>query len=269
MEIDTKKIQTEHNEFWQVDHFTYDGLKQWINGCSFPKKTYCPPEVMFGLNQVKRVVAEAIKYPLIFIYNKQKLLDSFNDISYKIIGNYMNYGFIANTDHYEYLSEVAQELQDITYTLLICIGFTDNSALRFSKIFSNFIEYDDAYRFRVMDMFDCATQEQFVKSPIRTIDLVLKKVVERDSPGVSIKFVRLARILKFALFIPKYRKAFIKAMEESNYDKLKTDEIDWFWCCYREDYKYGGLSNEERKEYMKNKGWHTPPTMKLVDNKLV
>jgi hypothetical protein len=267
MQIDEEKIKNESQTYWEVDKITVDGgIKQWLKGASFAKKGQCPPEVMFAINQVKRIIVESSKFPLLFLHSKQKLLDSFNDISTKIIGNYIHYGFIDGKRHYDFLTEISQEINEIIYIFMINIGFSVNSARSFSDIISNLVEYDDAYRFRLLDMFSCTYKEEMYFYPRRTIKYIIKKVIQRDNPGVSIKFKRISWLLRIALLIPKINKSFKIAIKDSNFKKLQIDDVDFYWMCMREDYKYKGFTNDQRKEIMKARGWVVPQA-KIVNIK--
>lgn len=249
-----ESIRNENDTFFTVGRITYDGgIKQWLNGASFPSRGYCSPEAMFAACQVKRLIVVSTK--VIIIGKPSKLLDVFVDWSWKIMSPHII--------KYEYLTPVAQELNDITYNFLIQMGFNEIVALRFAKIFSHLIELDNAYRLRVEDMFDLVYKYELAKRPIRTIRYMIRKLSERDSPDVAIKFKRISWLITLALLIPKVRRSFRFAIEDSNFEKLQVDDTEFYWMCMREDYKFGGFSNKQRKNILKSRGWSMPISKKF------
>lgn len=78
----------------------------------------------------------------------------------------------------------------------------------------------------------------------REIDNTVNKV----STGryVSDKFKSAYTLLALVLLIPKVKKAFITAIDRSEFNRLQLDEIDRYWCASRADYNFEGKTFEER-----------------------
>ena len=253
-----EQIKTEHQDFWTIEKITLDdGVKQWIKGATFPSRGLTTPEAMFACNQVKRLFIKGLQlfgWRLLLV-NRKKLIETFNDIAWKVMSPFIM--------KYEYLTPVAQEIQDITYGFLIREGLNEGVALQFAKIFSHLIEYDNAYRLRVEDLFGETDKHSMWNNPRKEIKKIMKLVMERDQPGVGIRFVRIGKLLRLALLWPGVKRRFREAIEESCFEKLQPDDIDKYWMTFREDYKFGGMSNEERKVERDNRGWIIPKSEKL------
>lgn len=261
-----RQIINENNggDFWKINKVTIDGgIKQWIEGADFPRRGMCSPEAMFACNQAKRIFVQSIKiaskwqFTLAILFSRDKLqfIRAYIDVVWKVMSP-----FIIK---YEYLTPVAQEIQDLSYQFVLKLGLDELSAERFSKIFSHLIEYDDAYRFRVEDLFNETRKEFMAGHPILEVDRLILLAQSRDNPGTFSKFEKVGYLLCVALWIPSIRKAFIEIIEDSNFEKLQVDDTEMYWHCMREDYKFGGMSNEDRKAYMKFMGWNIPKASKI------
>jgi hypothetical protein len=231
------------------------GILQWFDGATMPRRGYCGPKTLYLFNMVKRLIVGFTKmWPLVFM-SKKKLLEIYTDIAWKIVGDkIMKYG---------YMTAVAQELQDLCYGFLLRMGFEDGLSLRFAKILSCMVEYDEAYRYRVVDLMGETTKWEMVARPRKEIKYLMRLSRERDMPGVAEKFQRIGMFLRIALLVPRVRKSFVETIEESNFEKLQMDDVDFYWTCLREDYKYGGFTNEHRKKIFVDRGWKMPEVVKV------
>ena len=256
--------ENEEGLFYKVSKITVEGgLKQWIDGAEYPRKGYCPPEAMFACNQAKRIFVEGLKMfnswqfitAIIFTKDKMRFIRSYNEIVWKVMAPFIT--------KYEYLTSIAQDLQDLTYSMMIKLGLDEENSKRFAKIFSHLIEYDDAYRFRVQDILNETRKDFIIERPITEVDRLTLLLTSRDSPGVAEKFQKLSKLLCIALCLPSVRNAFREVVEESNFKKLQVDDSDFYWHCFREDYKFGGMTNDDRKEYLKIMNWKIPEKIKI------
>ena len=253
-----EQIKTEHQDFWTIEKITLDdGIKQWIKGASFPSRGLTTPEAMFACNQVKRLFIKGLQlfsWRLLLV-NRKKLLETFNDIAWKVMNPHIL--------KYEYMTPVAQEIQDIIYDLLIGEDIEANVALQFAKIFSHLIEYDNAYRLRVEDIMNETSKEKLIKNPRKEIKRLMKILVERDHPGVADKFLKIGRLVRLVLLLPRVKRLFVREIGDSSFEKLQPDDIDKYWMCFRTDYRFGGKSSEDRKVERDNRGWIIPKSEKL------
>lgn len=235
-----------------------DGIYINLIGAKYPLKNFPEDRIIFDCNQVKAIIIESVKnikwywiFIAPFLYkDRQNILDSFNRISWKIMSPHIL--------KYQYMPPFCKTLHYVILRFLMGIGFTEESADTFALIFSSVVDYDGAYRYRVLDLMSETSKEKLSNSPRSEINRLIKLETERDDKFVGSKLNKVAMLVNVVLLIPKIRKAFIMAISTSNFEDLQADESDRYWFCIRTDYKFMGMSLEERKEYAKNKGWTYP-----------
>lgn len=225
------------------------GMLLHMRGAEFPKKGFPFPEAMFHINQAKRLFIASLKLYSnniisFILLNKKQAIDTYCDIAYKTIHPYML--------KEEYMMPVARELQSILRKILCTLSLNTQLA----DIFATMIQYDDAYHYRALDLFSETQAMWLYNEPIRETRRLIKIVTERDdSPDVVKKMKAISLLLTILLTVPKFRRAFKKAMQSSylTFSNLQYDEADKYWVMNRGDYKFMGLSHEERSARMNNK----------------
>lgn len=224
----------------------------------FPLKNIVFAEQLYGANMVKSIVIQSLNIfskplfilGLLFI-NKQYLLDQFNRLSHKICKDKIL--------KYKHWSKFGKALYGVIIEFLIEMGFTEDSSDKFAEMFVFIMDSDNAYRLRAEDILTETSKRQLIENPRKEIIRLAKIFKERDSNvGVIKKFVDLIRILSVFLLIPKYKKAFKKSIEHSNFIDLQLDEGDSYWSVMRTDYNFMGMTFDERQKYAKIKGWKFP-----------
>jgi hypothetical protein len=238
---------------------TNDGIFVYIKDAMFPYKSFPTPDSVFAVNVVKALFIESVKllskwyylFTLFFLLkDRHELIESINRIGWKIISPYVL--------KYQYLTKFSKTLHFIVFTFLNQLGINEKSADRLATIFVHLIEYDNAYRLRIADIMTYSSKEKFANNTQKEIKKLIGILEDRDGIQVSSKFSRFAKLIHYALYIPKVKKALIKAVVDSDFDDLKADESDKYWCVIRTDYKFMGMTNEQRQEYAKSKGWTYP-----------
>lgn len=222
----------------KVEYVPMQGALVYVKGGLYPKKGFPTPESIWAINQVKIVTREAMKFPFIFLHNKEKLLRSFNLIADKAMRPYYLKEF--------YLCPTASAINWIILVFLVRIGINQTVASNTAKILAHIFEYDDAYRYRVQDLMTL-TSSELMKDPRREIKKLVQLHREREGVDNTVhnKVRILSKLILAVLLIPKYKKAFIEAVQ-GQIERMQPDEADWYWMCMRGDYLYGGLTYEER-----------------------
>lgn len=261
-----QQIQAEGNERWGLDKLdiTENGVFTYITSAQFAHKNfvYANPEgqnTLFAANQVKSLFIETIKaFPVwVFIFiNKQKLLDAFNRIGFRVASPHIlkdkQWSSFARAFHY------------VIFTFLHRLGFEEKSCDRFAEIFVWMIDCDNAYRLRIEDVFTTTTREELVKNPIKELKKLAKTYQERETnPSVALKFGKLANLVIYLLYIPKYKKAFIEAIRYTDFKDLQLDEADEYWTIIRQDYNFLGMTLSQRKKHAETKGWEMPKPLNI------
>ena len=260
-----QQVAGEGGDPYEITGITFEnGIELVIKGADFNWKTYHAPDAMFYANIVKSFFIEQVKLltrkqfiigtilSFLSIKELNYFLDRFNFQAKRIISPYLLKDW--------YLTKFSQELHLAIFTFLHQLGIKEETADFFSTVFIHLIEYDNAYRFRLADLLSTTDQLRLLQ-PISEIDRLITIARYRDIGDIPDKYIRVAKILKYALFIPKVRKAFNKAIRTVDMKNLQLDDCDKYWICMPNEYKFMGMDNEQRREYAKERGWNYPNKM--------
>jgi hypothetical protein len=245
------------------------GIFQYLEGAEYPMKSFTDESATWALNYVKRNFVQSLKlfskwyfYPAYLLIAvlpwkaKKKAMEAFLtffcDSNHKFISP-----IILKT---EYLTPMAQEIEWAVYTFLSNLGVSPHLCSQFSEIFSTMLEYDNAYRYRVQDIFSETTKSQLLASPIKEIKRLLEIYTVRQGGYLGgkndmvNKFRYVAMGLRVILLHPKIKKVFKISLSEIDVRKLGFDEADRYWVCIRSnEYLFLGKTKEERLELIKGK----------------
>lgn len=233
-----------------LQRVNYDrGIFAYYEGAEYPQKGLTDSEVMKSVNFLKAMVIGimSIRFSLVSI------ISAFNRIGNKVIEQYLLKD--------EYRTAGTLELDRVTYDFLFRATSNSVIASHFSKIFSHLIEYDNAYRLRLLDLGTATSKEKLLKKPIIEIRRLVKLLAKREvflGEDVTRKFRWIANILSVMLLIPKYRKAFKYAIHMADWEKMTFDNIDRYWAYLRTDYDFDGLSHYTRSRILEDKGYSIP-----------
>jgi len=232
----------------------------------YPEKGLMPAEDIWHYNIAKKIIIEPLKLyklflPLVFIfallpYSRKltvmnKLTTSLNVLLYRAVS--------ASLLKDEYLTPMAQELKSILITILVDMGIKESELL--ATLLANIINADNAYRYRLQDLFNETDKNRLLDNPrkeIKRLMLVNRKREVQHKVSVSNKFKLFAMVISFALLHPRIKRAFRKGILMSKYKNLLPDDGDWFWMCLRPGYDYFGLSLQERKMKINHLKYCTP-----------
>lgn len=257
----TEEIMGEARNEWVVESIsTENGLFLNIKGAEFPYKGMASLDAIAGMNIAKRLLIKGITVvsplKLIFQSYRTKVIYAYSDIAYMATKP-----FVLKEEH---RTSFTNELNRFTKNLLNNLNIREKTSDILAKTISHIFEYDSAYKFRIQDILSETTPERLYNAPIQEINRLLHISHQRDYEVVSTKFKAIGKILTFSLLIPSIRKAFKKAIKESNFENLQLDENDRYWTAQRIDYKFWGQSNEQRKAWLKWKGYKVPTYQQVI-----
>lgn len=255
-----KAVESEGQVFYITDHidfYSIGGIRQYIKGAQYPQKGLASPEILASLNIAKRVFVGLIKLSQKWVFLPsllligviphfmrvraiQGILEVFNSISGRILED-----VYLKTEH---MLESSKEIYFLTHNFLYAYGISEIESTRTARVIGAFIEFDNAYRYRLQDLFHSTTKEKMISKPVKEVNRLIKLSKERDSEGVSEKFVGVLRILSIFLLLPSFRKAFKTAIESSSFHNLQFDESDIYYISMRNDYDYLGEDVEVRSK---------------------
>lgn len=263
------QVASESDVFYLVDRIETDkGIRAWIKGAEYYQKGQAPAETLFFLNMAKRITVEGMRFasklPVVagFLVG-QVLLPKRNKLSIQgILGTYNSILWKVISPHIlktENMIEMPREVRKFVYVFLRELRIDEQIAYQTSAIISHFFEYDNVYRYRVQDLLSETTQSEFKCSTQKVLKRFIKLSKERDNYYESDKIVSGIKLISWLLRIPKYKKAFLNALDFVYFEKLQYDEIDIYWISMRNDYLYLGEDVETRSK--RNEGKSIPAPM--------
>ena len=205
-----------------------EGTLVYLKGHKYPHKGLPTPEAVHAVNIVKALSLEYVKCPF-FNYDK---------IAWKVMSQFI-------LEH-EYQTKATQTIRDMIALFLFKIGYEETKACRIADIISHIFEYDQAYRFRVQDLASETSVKALTSYPQKEIKRLLAINEKRDYNVVSKKFKLVSKFIGFALWIPKYKRAFKETVRAVGIKGLQFDENDKYWANMKIDYNYFGQTYEQR-----------------------
>jgi hypothetical protein len=116
------------------------------------------------------------------------------------------------------------------------------------------IEFDNAYYSRMEDIFGIIDKENLLKNPIKELTRVYGIYKIREKQNIEFKLESIIKILKYAFWFPGVKKAFRKAIESIDLEKMKMTtggkgEInDTYFSMNYEGYDFLGKTIRERQK---------------------
>jgi len=131
-------------------------------------------------------------------------------------------------------------------------------------LFCMAIEYDNAYRFMIQDIFPLISVEDLKDHTVKEVKRILDIVIKRNNTkNQKRRWLKVKKVVVLALRLsPKLKRMLIDFVSEFNMNKIQRDDADWYFCLNRRKYDFKGLSHEQRmkiKEQIdKEKGHQIP-----------
>jgi len=126
---------------------------------------------------------------------------------------------------------------------------------------SFFLDYDFAYNARLQDILPLIDKKALKKNPIKEIKRVYEIYKERELCFPE-KVKNLDGLMLFLRFSKPALRLVVDFLLELDFDKIKLDEADYYFCLRRHTYKFKGKTLEERKKEKaiidKEKGHNIP-----------
>jgi len=115
-----------------------------------------------------------------------------------------------------------------------------------SRCLAMFLYFSPTYRMWLQDIAGEINKESFLKSPlketIRLIRIFLKRWKSGNPERLKVKTMLWALLIVIIL----KRKLAKEFAAELNPDRVKLDDMDWYYCLRRGNYDFKGLTLEER-----------------------
>lgn len=240
-----------------------------------PEKGIPDPLAVSLANKVKRVLKEEI---LFFSYKWTILAFSafiFLPFKYKIkiierwLDGWSGYGMLVMEPRLmeiKYYTEFSRELYRFTDVFLKSLGISKIVSERTAWIMAEIMERDNAYRWRAEDIMTETSAEKLTKDPIGEINRLLKLLLEREQKSIKLPktFSSFAKMLRFVMYLPRFRRAWNKALKEVDFKNFQFDDIDRHQVMQFAGYNFFGIPVETRKQAWNNLYNGNPPKMVYV-----
>lgn len=248
-----------------------DGIRIFKVGALYPEKGFPYPEAIFAINIIKKTVIQGIRIlhswqfipavVLIILFPSKPLLNKILDGFNRICNGVMEPHFIK----YKYRMDVTNEVMRLIMRFMENLGFESHQSWKAAKTFAHIIEYDTAYRYRLLDIMSESSKGAWMVNPRKEIKRLIAILKEREPnyENVGAKIERMLNILSLLLLSPKINKALKKAFSMAIFTNFKYDEIDRYWCMLRSDYNYMGKTFEERMAVLDSVGIPFPPLVRI------
>lgn len=243
-----------------------DGLMiNYVDGATFPIKGSPTPQQTWAMDIVKKFLIESIKifpfslaFKMFSLKSLDKLLESFVRMSDGVMAPYYNYAHFG-FPFQVYLHLPCRGVGRIIQRFLINYGINPELSHKVGGLFAHFMEYDSAYRYRLLEIMNEASERELINHPRKEVQRLLKICYNREQMIPTYMRPKLKIISKMAwiLEVPKVKKAFSRAIKETTLDFFKLDDIDIYWLLQRKDYYSFGRSPEENMKVLESKGWKT------------
>lgn len=245
-----------------------NGMYMHVRDMEYPEKGFASTTDIFSINAVKKMMIEVFhltKYltpSLLFfalipfklkIKVINSLLTSFNVVAFRIMSP-----CILQKQH---LTPMAKELYKFCLTFLGEIGIRKDISEQFTEIFINIIHFDNAYRYRIQDLFNETTIGK-LNNPRKEFKRLInilgsREILYYDKGGTMVeaknayalsRFKMFGRLISILMWHPKVLKSYRTALKDMDIVKIQPDEADKFWMCVRGGhYYYFGKNDNERR----------------------
>ena len=237
-----------------------------------PEKGIPDPLAVSLANKVKRVLKEEI---LFFSYKWTIVAFSafiFLPFKYKIkilerwLDGWSGYGMLVMEPRLmevRYYTEFCRALYRFVNVFLKTLGVSQVVADRTAWVVAEILERDNAYRWRAEDVLTETSVEKLLKQPQKEVDRLIGILLQRELKSAKLPktFKSFARILKFILRLPRFKKAWGIALKEVNFKDFQFDEIDRHQVMKYGGYNFFGIPVEAREQAWKNLYNGKPPKM--------
>ena len=223
------------------------GIYVYLDGIKYPTKGFPTPDACRANDLVKRMIITQTRvltsnwlalFSFIRPKNVKNLIKRMTEWAYSISSPY----YLKNIRYNWSLRELRVFLEDFFES-------TGLGEVNTAKAFINILQYDNAYLLRFQDLLNETTQELLRDRPIREIWRLISILKERDNRAHLIdKFTSFAKIGSLLLLIPKYRRAYKRALDKIDIKRIQMDEADRYLVLRWAGYKFLGKTDEERRE---------------------
>lgn len=221
-----------------------------------PSRTVAPIEAIGAINPVKRLMRVAFgvlslkesRLPILSLIlmgqkSRARLLEAdcegFNSMADTTLTPfYLEDG---------YYSKVVKEIRKFVGIFLTNLGVSEATAKKTGEVIGCLFEYDNAYRYRVHDLLNEASQEALIKDFPKEVRRLVTLFTQRDKTNdLTDKFQSVVKLLNYGWYIPRYRKMIQNSINAMDFKNCKLEPMDIYHVALYGDYDTQGKVLEER-----------------------
>lgn len=118
----------------------------------------------------------------------------------------------------------------------------------FGLVIGTLLEYDNAYHWRMEDLFSVVDWKEMRENPRKELQKILVIYQQREKQGIEFKLETIIRVMRLLFLVPNIKKAFQKALDSIDTSKLPMVKDDSYFTMIYEGYDFQGKNMEERKK---------------------
>lgn len=233
------------------------GVNLWYKGVPYPRRVYHSNErdvnfflrtldalgivkkYLFSLTYLRSIVIPRTLNPARYSEYMQHLL---------LIFNWTLDEFFIKKEEY---SVPVLEMGKFVEKFLLNLGIRVDVAEGYAQVAMMILEFDCAYRYRAQDMAGETSNERLQnprKELLRLFNIYMsREVLHKDIEDWGAKGkVGKIKLLAHLMILPKFKKAFVDALDGIDLEKIKFNEADRFHICYWYGYDFEGKTLDER-----------------------
>ena len=265
---ETKLMDVGVIKFPLIKH-PYHGIMTSYETLLYPRKLVIDARMLERVNMIKKnilafisiITLKPIRYflLLIFLFPKRMV----EDLIYGILGA------ITNSTNWtlrpyiqpQYFCPIAREVY--TVGVILAKETPERPVIQeTTKLVSSLLFFDDSYRYVVQDAAGLINRQAFLDDPAKEIKRVIEIIANRfvkQGTDTELKIRKIGTLLYWGIKLYKPFRLWIKRVAKLlDFDRMKLDDIDFYWIANLPDYNYLGLTLTERKEKFKTlKGYAT------------
>ncbi len=240
------------NPIERIDCPKEGGILLYRKGDKYPSWGWPFQEAIIGsditkrsaLNIIRFITSSPMRYFMVLFY----LLPEF--IQKKIIHSAVDWYSEFVDDMYRRLYSYLKPQYDCPMVKEIkrageIIAKGNIVGLRFLKVVGKVLDSDDAYRYRVQDLFELINIEALMKNPGKELKRVFLITASRGN-STSPQFRSFAKIIPLITRIRFIKNIIKEFFSNVDINKLKLDDYDWYKCLIWNGYDFRGVSFKER-----------------------
>lgn len=235
------------------------GIYIYFKGVPYPRKGWPTIQSTETINIVKKITIFTFRNW--FNLTKKNIERYIQTVEYVFDNPFKKYLVKHSMYHKEqYYTKFSREFRKFAESMLTDLHIN----IRLGEIFTMILELDDAYRYRIQDIFSETSKDVLTKRPVREMTRLLKIYQQRDGETTRNKFKVFTKFA-WLLLIPRIRKAFVKAVQNADFENLQFDNSDKYVCLNFSEYMHMGFTDQQKLlRYVAHHPNGLPPTTKLV-----